>query len=329
MPKRRRRLKLEALPQETGTPGTGVVEQDSTAFVETLEVPTGGTLQPGEQRPTFYRLHSANHYVSCSRGQYEHLSNVQHATPVLLTARNGRHWWWHRDRFWWVDSGLGASEIASTILALDLSSQSQREGFEQAQAELAGKFDHASAEDAVPDDVRREVWIRDRGRCVDCGVASSLAFDHVLPLAVGGSNTAPNLELRCRPCQLRRRENESRATVGKARIGAHAAKEWGIEVKDISWPRSDLASARDEAVTAKPAAELAEERHSGEPANAEESDPVLLTPADAARALGVSVSTVYRAVKIGDMRAVRFAGKRRGMRIPASEVDRLLHESTV
>jgi hypothetical protein len=193
--------------------------------------------EPSGHSTVLYRLHSADHYVNCSSGQFEHLSGVQRTTPVLLTAKNGWHWWWYRDRFWWADRTLSAREIESTILAIDLSSESQREAFEKAQAGLAGRNDAGSAEDAVPDHVRREVWIRDRGRCVDCGVASSLAFDHVLPIAVGGSNTAPNVELRCRPCRLRRRANEARATVGKARIGAHAAKEWGVEVKDISWPR--------------------------------------------------------------------------------------------
>jgi hypothetical protein len=191
-----------------------------------------------EHSATVYRLHSAGHYVSCSRGQYEHLSGVQRTTPVWLTANNGLRWWWYRDHFWWVDARLSAREIESMILTRDLSSQYQREAFEQAQAGLVGRNDAAPAQDAPPDGVCREVWIRDRGRCVDCGAASSLAFDRLLPLAVGGSNTAPNLELRCRPCQLRRRANEARATIGKARIGAHAAREWGVELKDTSWPRA-------------------------------------------------------------------------------------------
>jgi hypothetical protein len=221
---------VETTPHES-TPDTAGLEQDSTAFVEALEVPTG----PGH-RATIYRLHSAGHYESCSRGQFERLSAVQRTTPVRLTAKDGRRWWWYRDRFWWADARLSAHEIESSILTIDLASESQREAFEQAQAGLVGRNDVATAEDAVPDSVRREVWIRDRGLCVDCGVTAGLAFDHVLPLAVGGTNTAPNLELRCRPCQLRRRANEARATVGKARIGAHAAKEWGVELKDTSWP---------------------------------------------------------------------------------------------
>lgn len=203
------------------------------ALERDAQVPSG----PGHGT-TVYRLHSADHYLSWSEGQYEHLSGVQRTTPVWLTTRNGLRWWWYRDRFWWVNTGLSPGEIESMILARDLASEHQREAFEQAQAGVLGRTDAASAQNAVPEHVRREVWIRDRGRCVDCGVASSLAFDYVLPLAVSGSNTAPNLELRCRPCQLRRRANEARATVGKARIGAHAAKEWGVELKDIGWPRA-------------------------------------------------------------------------------------------
>jgi hypothetical protein len=187
---------------------------------------------------TVYRLHSARHSVNCSRGQYEHLSGVQRTTPVRLAAKNGLRWWWYRDRFWWADAKRSPHEVESTILMLDLASLYQREAFERVRAEILGSNGLAPAEDAVPEHVGREVWIRDRGCCVDCGAASSLAFDHLLPLAAGGTNTPPNLELRCRACLLRRRTNEARATVGKARIGAHAAKEWGVYPTNVGWPRA-------------------------------------------------------------------------------------------
>jgi excisionase family DNA binding protein len=55
------------------------------------------------------------------------------------------------------------------------------------------------------------------------------------------------------------------------------------------------------------------------------SDPALLTPAECAQALRVSVSTVYRAVKRGEIRAVKPTGHKRGaLRIAASELERLL-----
>ena len=47
----------------------------------------------------------------------------------------------------------------------------------------------------------------------------------------------------------------------------------------------------------------------------------LLTAAEAAELLGVSVSTIYRAVRQGDIPAVRPSGNRRGaLRIPTSEL---------
>ncbi len=56
----------------------------------------------------------------------------------------------------------------------------------------------------IPANVRREVWTRDGGRCVDCGSRERLEFDHIIALANGGSNTARNIELRCEPCNRKK-----------------------------------------------------------------------------------------------------------------------------
>jgi len=52
----------------------------------------------------------------------------------------------------------------------------------------------------IPEPVRHEVWRRDGGRCSHCGSREKLEFDHIIPLALGGSNTARNLELLCETC---------------------------------------------------------------------------------------------------------------------------------
>ncbi len=65
--------------------------------------------------------------------------------------------------------------------------------------------------------------------------------------------------------------------------------------------------------------ELASERAQRTPPDA------LVTPAEAAHELGMSTSSLYRAVRRGEIGAVRPAG--RPMRIPASEVRRLAEES--
>jgi Holliday junction resolvasome RuvABC ATP-dependent DNA helicase subunit len=54
--------------------------------------------------------------------------------------------------------------------------------------------------DAIPSEVRREVWRRDSGKCVKCGSRERLEFDHIIPVIKGGSNTARNIELLCEIC---------------------------------------------------------------------------------------------------------------------------------
>jgi hypothetical protein len=56
---------------------------------------------------------------------------------------------------------------------------------------------HAGPREPIPQQVRREVWRRDQGRCVVCGSQERLEFDHIIPVSRGGSNTVRNIELRC------------------------------------------------------------------------------------------------------------------------------------
>jgi 5-methylcytosine-specific restriction endonuclease McrA len=52
----------------------------------------------------------------------------------------------------------------------------------------------------VPLAVRDAVWRRDRGMCAQCGSRKGLEFDHIVPVSLGGSNTARNIELLCEKC---------------------------------------------------------------------------------------------------------------------------------
>ena len=60
--------------------------------------------------------------------------------------------------------------------------------------------DESSRRKPIPREVRRAVFERDGGRCVECGSNFDLQYDHVLPLALGGANTLENLQLLCGPC---------------------------------------------------------------------------------------------------------------------------------
>lgn len=52
-------------------------------------------------------------------------------------------------------------------------------------------------------EVKKEVWIRDGGKCVLCGSNSNLHFDHDLPFSKGGTSlTAKNVRILCMKCNL-------------------------------------------------------------------------------------------------------------------------------
>ncbi|APW63609.1 hypothetical protein BSF38_05182 [Paludisphaera borealis] len=58
----------------------------------------------------------------------------------------------------------------------------------------------------IPDEVKREVWDRDGGRCVRCSATDYLEFDHIIPHARGGANTVGNVQLLCRRCNNLKRD---------------------------------------------------------------------------------------------------------------------------
>lgn len=59
----------------------------------------------------------------------------------------------------------------------------------------------------IPFEVRRHVWNRDGGRCVQCGSESYATFDHMIPAnrgggAFSGGNLEMNIRLKCRTCNF-------------------------------------------------------------------------------------------------------------------------------
>lgn len=50
----------------------------------------------------------------------------------------------------------------------------------------------------IPTSIKMEVWKRDGGKCVICGAADELHFDHDLPYSLGGTSVkAENVQLLC------------------------------------------------------------------------------------------------------------------------------------
>jgi len=52
----------------------------------------------------------------------------------------------------------------------------------------------------ISQETQDRVWNRDGGKCVKCGSAEKLEFDHIIPFSKGGANTYRNLQLLCEKC---------------------------------------------------------------------------------------------------------------------------------
>lgn len=146
-----------------------------------------------------FRLHSSQHYVDVSRDRFAQMSSTQRAAPRLVFHKNGRQWWWYRDRFWWDDAKLNAHEVASAIHDANLIGSLQRHLLEEAREAVFGTAGSATASESIPESVRLGVWRRDGGRCVDCGSVENVRFEYVTT-AGGDVLSSHNVELRCRTC---------------------------------------------------------------------------------------------------------------------------------
>ena len=59
----------------------------------------------------------------------------------------------------------------------------------------------------ITSSVKQYVWRRDEGKCTECGSNEKLEYDHIIPVAKGGSNTERNIQLLCEACNRQKSAN--------------------------------------------------------------------------------------------------------------------------
>ena len=60
----------------------------------------------------------------------------------------------------------------------------------------------------IPRQVKLEVFHRDKGSWVKCGSHQQVAFDHMIPVSLGGSSTANHVQLPCQSCNRTKGKRE-------------------------------------------------------------------------------------------------------------------------
>jgi hypothetical protein len=125
-------------------------------------------------------------------------SAEQQDRPLPLVDEDERTLWWYADRLWWARTDLDDEDVAALVGQRD-AREARRLEHAHALRAAGGAAVHGRRT-AIPADVKRAVWQRDGARCVECGGAELLEYDHVIPVALGGATTLANLQLLCGPC---------------------------------------------------------------------------------------------------------------------------------
>jgi hypothetical protein len=149
-----------------------------------------------------YRFYSGKYHTEgeIDEGQIRAIAEQQQSQPVVVMqeASGKKKWWWYMDEVYWEDDGYTAEEIRALII----DKRQQKDNRVRRAMARIGQNDSTTStlRESIPDDVKQLVWQRDGGRCSNCGSQQRLEFDHIIPVAKGGSNTARNIQLLCETC---------------------------------------------------------------------------------------------------------------------------------
>lgn len=142
-----------------------------------------------------------------SETEYKQWKRLQLDKPVSIgTVRAGKQrsktLWWYKDEFYVEKEGYSSEEVQLLVWERE---QRQKRKFGRLRKEMLSEHAlHQARRERIPEDVRIFVWKRDSGKCVQCGSQEKLEFDHIIPVAKGGSNTERNIQLLCETCNRKK-----------------------------------------------------------------------------------------------------------------------------
>ncbi len=137
-----------------------------------------------------------------SRHDFQTMSQSAEREPVNVGRIGERTYWWFQHRFYMDNDDLTQKQIYALLITKQ---QRDQKRIAIAQATVAaGNKPRATTRPAIPDYVKQYVWERDNGQCCHCGSGVELQYDHIIPIALGGSSAPENLQILCGPCNRRK-----------------------------------------------------------------------------------------------------------------------------
>jgi hypothetical protein len=136
--------------------------------------------------------------VRLNADSYQDMASEQSTMPQHVVQGEFRSWWWFEDSIYW-DSG-NYSPLDVLALLRDRQRKEQQK-LQRAHMMLNAEQNAVgNRRQPIPRELRRMVFERDGGRCVECDSNFDLQYDHVIPVALGGATSFENLQLLCGPC---------------------------------------------------------------------------------------------------------------------------------
>jgi 5-methylcytosine-specific restriction endonuclease McrA len=138
----------------------------------------------------------------CIEVPVERFTEIEHSARGTISkiGNSGRRALWRVDEayYWDADGRLSAEEVELTLW----DAKRRREARFDRLRKIRARDEDADSyrRERIPDDVRSAVWARDEGRCVRCGAAEDLQFDHIIPVSRGGNASIDNIQILCGNC---------------------------------------------------------------------------------------------------------------------------------
>jgi 5-methylcytosine-specific restriction endonuclease McrA len=146
------------------------------------------------------KQHYSTHRITAD--EFNAMAAQSVLTPVAYLTVGERTFWrfngrWHTDSDDLTQQAVHALLVSRAVRQAD---QINRAGSVAAMTQSPVPTQRTG----IPREVKQRVWHRDGGACRWCGSNAEVQFDHVIPVALGGSNAEDNLQILCAACNRRK-----------------------------------------------------------------------------------------------------------------------------